>query len=694
MHFEDNGFMNIISFLMLLVFMYPANNESDTTSDPYQTGLELSEKNKQEALEYWVSHQKEIENPLQIDPRIGFSFIEIATANQLNSYYKQASMMYIWALTTHSRSKAHTDALMMELERLKPLFDYKKYRDLKKLAKENLTVFTDELINYWYLKDPTPDSKYNERLIEHWERIAYAKNHFTKNSLTVYGTDERANIYMKYGEPEKVESGVLTFNTAKVSGWLSELETYRMGMSNNSAIGSSRSSGNNSNSSIRQTNSGIQSMKGINLYTRNIASKFPNPAYDIWFYDEKQLTQDYPSSDHWMFIFGDEGDTRQYGLRESIDEFIPKTAYRFTARDQRKIVPPSIMLQMLMYDEFSIVDRYFSESFNNLQSRVFNNNSLRSIRTHTSRIVKQENENRLRVRNITTNTLRETSTYEQNLDHIDSKITQFLFYDPYLGTPYYKTICSFDIQNTLKLNYLQSGSTNYQFYLNILLQDQNQRKKVHDTTLKFEFAEDYLNQDVSYTNIYRVPAMSQFDQQLYHLKIVDQTADERISSDSPFNKNIIALDNHDVENPEIPKKGRFESFSVSDVILGYKSKEFIKKELGNLSFNFSHDYTFKNISSLFIAFEAYNIPKQEQFHKFNLTYEIGAKQGILKRILKDRDEPVKRTATFTSGSSLFEHILEIKTDYLESGSYFIDLEFSLYDDPEKTVSQTIEFTIE
>ena len=53
--------------------------------------------------------------------------------------------------------------------------------------------------HYWGTRDPVPRTKVNERLLEHFIRIAYARITFGKN---IWPWDARGGFYVRYGEPD------------------------------------------------------------------------------------------------------------------------------------------------------------------------------------------------------------------------------------------------------------------------------------------------------------------------------------------------------------------------------------------------------------------------------------------------------------------------------------------------------------
>lgn len=58
------------------------------------------------------------------------------------------------------------------------------------------------LANWWRLQDPLPATPTNERLIEHLERVAYARHHFADRRADL-GFDHRGKIYVRLGQPSQ-----------------------------------------------------------------------------------------------------------------------------------------------------------------------------------------------------------------------------------------------------------------------------------------------------------------------------------------------------------------------------------------------------------------------------------------------------------------------------------------------------------
>ncbi len=54
---------------------------------------------------------------------------------------------------------------------------------------------------FWKSRDPSPTTEYNERLVEHYRRLNYSKQHFYIRQTKGY--DDRGRIYIKHGEPDQ-----------------------------------------------------------------------------------------------------------------------------------------------------------------------------------------------------------------------------------------------------------------------------------------------------------------------------------------------------------------------------------------------------------------------------------------------------------------------------------------------------------
>ena len=94
--------------------------------------------------------------------------------------------------------KAFTDWLK-DVEPILTSAEIDAWKKLK--TNEEREKFIEE---FWYRRDPDPDTVENEYREEYYERLAYVNEHFS-SGIPGYKTD-RGRIYLKYGKPDDIES--------------------------------------------------------------------------------------------------------------------------------------------------------------------------------------------------------------------------------------------------------------------------------------------------------------------------------------------------------------------------------------------------------------------------------------------------------------------------------------------------------
>jgi GWxTD domain-containing protein len=112
---------------------------------------------------------------------------------------------------TEKQKKANAKSLKQELSKT-----YKKWLDedvVYIISPEERSAFKqlsndeerDQFIEaFWQRRDPTPDTPENEFKDEHYQRIAYANEHFAAG-IPGWRTD-RGRMYIMYGKPDEIES--------------------------------------------------------------------------------------------------------------------------------------------------------------------------------------------------------------------------------------------------------------------------------------------------------------------------------------------------------------------------------------------------------------------------------------------------------------------------------------------------------
>ncbi|MEO0164795.1 MAG: GWxTD domain-containing protein [candidate division WOR-3 bacterium] len=70
---------------------------------------------------------------------------------------------------------------------------------------------------FWKQYDPTPNTEYNEKEAEYFERIAYAEEHFSFGDKG--WRSDRGRIYVKYGPPDEIQSRPYELSTKPYEIW-------------------------------------------------------------------------------------------------------------------------------------------------------------------------------------------------------------------------------------------------------------------------------------------------------------------------------------------------------------------------------------------------------------------------------------------------------------------------------------------
>ncbi len=84
-----------------------------------------------------------------------------------------------------------------QLEYIATPSEQKKLKRAKKIERDSLWR------DFWKQHDPTPNTEYNEKEVEYFERIKYCEEHFSHGDQG--WRSDRAKIYVKYGQPDEIQ---------------------------------------------------------------------------------------------------------------------------------------------------------------------------------------------------------------------------------------------------------------------------------------------------------------------------------------------------------------------------------------------------------------------------------------------------------------------------------------------------------
>jgi GWxTD domain-containing protein len=280
-----------------------------TDQDRYAQGLELLEIGDWlGALRLWDAGRETLGGTNRSDPRIGVAYIETALAHRAIRNYEAACEMYFWGFSGDNLHE-HAEAVEAEVERIFPLLLPPDLAVWRSDLEQGVDVVAERLRQYWVDRDPTPLTALNERLLEHWQRITYARENYRQNESTVYGTDDRGLIYVKYGEPGMTKSGFLGATEVDLRAWV------------------------------------------VDPFVRDALRRLDtNPAYEVWVYDSlrpEQLT---------YFLFGNVRGTGRFALVDGVEELINQEAW---SPATRRYMPGGVKafyyLQLFYYGDVSAV---------------------------------------------------------------------------------------------------------------------------------------------------------------------------------------------------------------------------------------------------------------------------------------------------------------------------------------------------
>lgn len=325
------GFIFAVAGALLLGSAAPAAGhgvqDSDGSSvpveerDPFQRGRDLEEVGAWErALDVWREARHELSAEDIYDPRIGIAFIDVATENAAEEYYEEASEIFIWGFSG-TELAPYREAVLNEVRRLLPIVEDEDSVRWAELVEDPDPDLLREVKKFWIQKDPTPTTPTNERLVEHWERIQYARRNFRYSNYSPYGTDDRGTVYVKYGPPGRTKSGMLG---------ASEMELK-----------------------IRVPND-AEARAAMRRYD-------PNPQYEVWKYDSLN------PQDFTYFLFGNEDGRGRFKLVDGVNDLIaPEAKARASANANPGGVPMEHYLELFYYQDLSPMGGRFGRRFSEL----------------------------------------------------------------------------------------------------------------------------------------------------------------------------------------------------------------------------------------------------------------------------------------------------------------------------------------
>lgn len=642
--------MRVIKYISVLVVVF--GSIFQTNADTYlQEGLELEEQGQPiEALKLWDDTVQTLEYP---SVAIATEYLRIAAEYKLTNYYQSATSIYMEQMAGSEKTDFHYNRseLESEIQRLQPLLEEEEFIVYQELIEDRDPILFTKISNFWRSLDPTPDTIHNERLLEHWQRIVYAKKSFNHEDEEPYGTDVRGEFYVRYGEPDKLEKGRVRITYDEIQTVLNQLMP----------ASDPQSGGNN-----------FTLMKVAN----QIQHLFVNPEYEVWIYNTPKGL-----SENMVLVFGN----RLGGKFErllTLEEFIPETA--FSTKIQSSFdtgippVPAGMVLQWIYYEHFSKIDPYFARLFSEFYSTIqaYKVDIESPPDPMAMRMIKQQN--LLSAYQTYRRAPDKFSTEVNKIPEIPIKIYQYRMLDEMYQPVFITFMESHPLEAFLEhftnnrdansksdslQNNIESGSW-YDLVHGIQLRDENWNI-LAETHQKPELI---FNPDEPFINsVFEIPWGAEDINQIFYAKLTNSHPGSKPRTRTVFPDSLRGLGKYQIQQP-VPLEVEAGKMAMSDLILGYQKTDQPRSE-SFFDFVVANDRRIPENENLVVHFELYELETDRTgMAHFELEYEIKPKSGLLSWT-REKREDFNITLTFDNFGDRFEESLEIEAEGLESDEY-------------------------
>lgn len=685
-------------FLTIVWICVPSVLHAQDVIGAFEEGMEaLENDDPRKAVEIWSEYSERNSEP---DYRIGFYFVKTVTANNMRDYYEMASNLYYRGLESETITDEAKKTLDRDLEFMRPLLGQREARRLANLIEEKNPQVYREIQQFWDSLKLSIDDNYNERLLEHWERCHYASEHFQTTSRHEF--DDRGDIYIKYGEPQRKRDGQLLYN----SGFADYVLSTRM----------------RSKTAGSRIGDAVDASAIYNTMTK-IREYHDYPLYEVWVYTELS-----DNIENVIYLFGNTTGSNVMSLVQSADDFIPSAAYNTTGRnrpvsfsapqggglgsaeldpDERsniagadetvnfasdELISPALVMQLMYYRQLSSIDDYFLSQYDRMMDRYMSTAS--DLGSTIAREFQHINESRI-IRRQARAPDHSTSQLDE-IFKVSSHLYTYRFLDDEMN-PYLRVYLDADPDEAIYYEELRRQSS-----LDNVLHDNfeivNQLKLMSETgegidmvvdTFRVrsgdEIPTDLLAENM--TTVDHLPELYELESK-FELNDRHKNSNHSIYSHSTFKDHVKGIG---ISSTQIEPPLEIDGFAVSDVILGFS----LPDETGTGGMEIANERQIPQNRNLIIYYEAYNVPETDEgLYSFTLNYEIKKDRSWFGRAIRfGRDSGKSITIENTDDSPTFSQLLEIVSEEFENGDYTLNLTFLRENEEEVLYEKEISFTI-
>lgn len=649
-------------------------------SEPYlRQGLQAEKAGQPEkALEIWLQG-KAMADP---DPRIGFNFIRVVTADSLAGYFEFASLMYDWGLQVKEWVPHFAEAMEAEIERLEPLLSDGTYREWQRLHRQADPSLYRRIAGWWTLRDAAPLTPRNERLLEHWERIAYAREHYNRGSDSAYGTDERGPVYVRYGPPDLVRSGQLQFLSARADAWITDIWAQAM---------------------VHPDPSEVRS-QDVAKIVKEVRSYYTFPEYEVWVYRDLRVDQ----NESTIYMFGTDGEIGGYTLIEQVEDFIPNAAFSMGNQSARHRniavfdkpgdqIRAGLILQLMYYDQLAAYDSYFGSMLERIESRALQ-------RGQVSIGLMQEMKTAARAELVEgrRRAPREESGYEERMLDIPIEIHQYRLRDS-RDNPYLATFVLSTPRQAFWYDYLRNYTGGETDSADVAAQQRHLRHyRLMHGFQAYGPEGELLGQardnpdiatgaDARSRSVLTVPHVSAETRQVFSAELRNNDPDSEYPVQTTFPPELRGAGKAIVSQPpRLDSLGQ--PLAMGDLIVGYDLRADAPAE-ALFPFTVAHEHKIPRDRELVLHFEVYNLPQDpDGVARFTLDYQVRPDESGLLGWSKARAEELTVSLNLETEGTAYREDLQIQTAGLEPGSYVMEVTARKEGTPRST-TRTFEFEV-
>ena len=663
-----------LKIIIIVCTLYPglwSLNDSVQDTTYLNRGLELQQQGKfEEALAIWEEARHELENP---SLRIGRAYIELVTQENIKEYYPSSSEMYFWGLSSQSET---TEEIDKELKMIEPIVDRSVFNTWKEDFKDTPYSALTSIQSFWLEQDITPDTPYNERLMEHWERIAYVKEHFTRNRSSIYGTDARGPVYIQFGKPNITHQGDLDIQHQAIFDLvIKKITTIQPGKILN---------------------------ESDRAYARNIANAAFDASgslreYEIWVYTNHELGPIYNN----VVIFGNTP-IQGFARAVSVNDFIPPSANTFSKRFAVQEVTtetdynmnPGLFIQHEYLRQLAGIDPQFGRGFSNLVFDFFRAGE--PARKEEAYRYKREQEQLARV--IENEAPDEVSIYEEAFPSIPVQLFTYRFLDN-TNSPYSIVYLQsqpqgiFILDSSRNTEIMERDADNvlsyYDFIHGLQIRGSDQRL-LASQELRPDIDIDINIESPPSISIFQVPYVSEDTWEVFYAQLKNDHPDTKPEIDSPFPNELRGIGTIKRQQSE-PLQKEESMLQMSDMIIGFDLDE---TDDGStfIPFITSHTKEIPSGENLAFHYELYHLQQNATgIAEFEIEFEILEKRTGLNRLRRNNPD-FTLILNQQSDQSFFKENLEIETSDFEQGNYTLIMNI-LDQNSKQRIERKIDFSI-